>query len=216
MSTSDHHGSRAQGPILDATSHIYPDYGAIEAALDHAQAADNRAPYYAGQGLGFLGRTIVFLTILPFTFICITILAGIFSAFSGAWIVIGHWLWLHLSPATSPYSEASLWSTFLVGFWGSMATFLPLCVLNIPLHACFTCASGGVGMVLVLNAVLGIFKVGLDCVAGVPLVGHYYGIETLGLDYVVRAAYTGWTIASLLIGMVPCVGPDWFERWIES
>ncbi|SJK98864.1 uncharacterized protein ARMOST_02136 [Armillaria ostoyae] len=189
MSTSDHNGrSGVQGPVPDVASHAYRDYGAIEAALGQSQAANNEVPYYRGQGVGIIGKTIVFLILIPFTLICVAIIAGIFGAISGTWIVIGHWILLHLSPAPSPYSEATLWSTFMVGLWGSAATFLPFCVLNASLHVCCMRASCGVGPVLALRFVLGVFKVGLDCVAGVPLVGYYYGMETLGLDYVIRAA----------------------------
>ncbi|KAK0457997.1 uncharacterized protein EV420DRAFT_1643348 [Desarmillaria tabescens] len=205
MSTADHYGRvGAQGPILSATSRTYPDYGAIEAALTvpSPAVANYRAPYDAGQGLSVLGNIIGILILIPFTLIGIAICIGILSALCGACIVTGHWLWLHLSSATSPYSEASLWSTFLVGFWGSAATLLPFSVLNASLKACFMGASDGVGMVLILNVVLGFFKVGFDCVAGVPLVGYYYGIETLGLTYALCAAYTGGVIVSFVLMMI--------------
>ncbi|KAG7441144.1 uncharacterized protein BT62DRAFT_937383 [Guyanagaster necrorhizus] len=201
MSTLDQYGRSR-----NATSHTYPDYGTIEVGPGYSQAANNRAPYYASQSIEILGKTVGFLIILPFTLICVAILAGIFSATSAAWIVTGHWFLLHLNTAPSPYSEASLWSTFLVGFWGSMATFLPFCVVDASIHACFWCAWGGAAMVWAfLNFVLVGCKVGLDCVAGVPLVGHYFGIETLGLEYVVLAAYTGETVMLFVMVGILCM-----------
>ncbi|KAK0237635.1 hypothetical protein EDD85DRAFT_831078 [Armillaria nabsnona] len=63
-----------------------------------------------------------------------------------------------------------------------------------------------------LRCVLGIFKLGLHCVAGLPFVGRYYVIDTLKLDYDIRTMYTG---GSHLL----CVNGDSTPRilnWFES
>ncbi|KAK0222938.1 hypothetical protein EDD85DRAFT_941271 [Armillaria nabsnona] len=169
--------SRSQGPILNDST--YRSYGAIEAAL-------------AARGTGILAKTIIVLLTILFTLICIAIMAAITSAFCGACIVAGHWLLLHLSCPQSPYSHVSFWSTFLVGFWGSMAAFIPFGVLSVSLQACFRRASDRAFRIL--RFALSILWVGVDCAAGVPLVGHYYGIETLGLENTVVAAYTAWAV----------------------
>ncbi|PBL04442.1 hypothetical protein ARMGADRAFT_1022857 [Armillaria gallica] len=153
--------SGGQGSILNDGTH--PSYGAIEAALAgvHNIETRNRLLNHPlirkARDTGIIAKTIIVLLTILFTLICIAITAAITSAFCGACIVAGHWILVHLSCPQSPYSHVSFWSTFLVGFWGSMAVFLPF-----------------------------------DCAVGVPLVGHYYGIETLGLEYAVGAAYTAW------------------------
>ncbi|SJK98855.1 uncharacterized protein ARMOST_02127 [Armillaria ostoyae] len=196
MSTNDDSGrSRSQGLIPDAVSHAYREYGTITAVLgEHrrrnlisdyrtyknrlvgqSQAADNRA----GQGIlcGIAGALIFLLC----TFI---ILGGIFSAISGAWIVIGHRIWLHFNPAPSPYSEASLGSTFLLGFLGSATTALPFWILYISLDS-----DSEEYLPAFLKLALVIAKIGLDCIVGVPLVAHY-GAVTLKLGYAVLAVRT--------------------------
>ncbi|SJK99414.1 uncharacterized protein ARMOST_02713 [Armillaria ostoyae] len=188
--------SRAQGPILNDGTHR--SYGAIEAALAgiHNIETRNRLLNHPlirkTQGIGILAKTIVVLLTILFALICIAIMTAITSAFCGACIVVGHWLLLHLSCPQSPYSQVSFWSTFLVGFWGSMAAFLPFGVLSVSLQACFMRASDRAFRIF--RFVLSILWVGVDCAAGVPLVGHYYGIERLGLEYAVGAAYTAWAV----------------------
>ncbi|SJK99415.1 uncharacterized protein ARMOST_02715 [Armillaria ostoyae] len=210
MSAFDHFGrSRAQGPILNDGT--YPSYGAIEAALEghvHNIEAHHRLVNHSiirkAQGIEILAKVIGLLLAIPFALICVAIIVAIISAVSGAWLVVGHWILLHLSSPQSPYSQVSFWSTFLVGFWGSMAAFLPFGVLSISLQACFLRASDGAFRIL--SSVLSILWVGIYCVAGVPLVGHYYGIETLGLEYAVCAAYTAWAAGFFVfIVTVPCM-----------
>ncbi|KAK0452685.1 hypothetical protein EV421DRAFT_1770581 [Armillaria borealis] len=186
MSTSDNSGrSRAQGLIPDAVSHAYREYGTITAVLGQSHTADNRA----GQGIlcGIAGALIFLLC----TFI---ILGGIFSAISGAWIVVGHRIYLHFNPAPSPYSEASLGSTFLFGFLGSATTALPFWILYTSLDS-----DSEECLPAFLKLALVIAKIGLDCIVGVPLVAHY-GVVTLKLGYAVLAAYTG--VAALILGIV--------------
>ncbi|KAK0237642.1 hypothetical protein EDD85DRAFT_831099 [Armillaria nabsnona] len=186
MSTNDDSGrSRTQGLIPDAVSHAYREYGTITVGLGQSHAADNRA----GQGIlcGIVGALIFLLC----TFI---ILGGIFSAISGAWIVIGHRIWLHFNPAPSPYSEVSLGSTFLFGFLGSATTALPFWILYTSLDS-----DSEEWLPAFLKLALVIAKIGLDCIVGVPLVGHF-GVVTLKLGYAALAAYTG--VAVLLLGIV--------------
>ncbi|KAK0494476.1 hypothetical protein EDD18DRAFT_343809 [Armillaria luteobubalina] len=187
MSTSDNFGrSRTQGLIPDAVSNAYRDYGTMVAVLGQSQAADSDI---ACQGIlcGLAGA----LIFLVCTFI---VLGGIFCAISGTWIVIGHQICLHFSPAPSPFSDASLWSTFLFGFLGSATTALPFCILYTSLDS-----DSDEFLLSFLKLTLVIAKIGLDCVVGVPLVGHY-DVVTLKLGYAVLAAYTG--VASLILGIV--------------
>ncbi|KAK0220504.1 hypothetical protein IW262DRAFT_1385068 [Armillaria fumosa] len=187
MSTSDNSGcSRIQGLIPNAVSNAYREYGTMTAVLGQSQAADSNS---AGQGIlcGLAGA----LIFLVCTFI---VLGGIFCAISGTWIVIGHQICLRFSPGPSPFSEASLWSTFLFGFLGSATTVLPFCILYTSLDS-----DSEECLLSFLKLTLVIAKIGLDCVVGVPLVRHY-GIVTLKLRYAVLAAYTG--VASLILGIV--------------
>ncbi|PBL04441.1 hypothetical protein ARMGADRAFT_1070886 [Armillaria gallica] len=197
MSAFHHFGrSRTQGPILNDGTHR--SYGAIEAAqADHSRPREIH-------GIDILAKTIGLLLAIPFALICVAIIVAIVSAVSGGWLVVGHWLLLHLSSPQSPYSQVSFRSTFLVGFWGSMAAFVPFGVLSISLQACFLCASDGAQRIL--SFVLSILWAGVYCVTGVPLVGYYYGIETLGLEYAVGAAYTAWAAAFFaIIVTLPCM-----------
>ncbi len=85
-----------------------------------------------------------------------------------------------------------------------MTAFLPFGVLSISLQARFIRASDGAQRFL--SFMLSILWVGVDCVTGVPLVGHYYSIETLGLEYAVGAAYTAWAAAFFaFIVTLPCM-----------
>ncbi|KAK0472002.1 hypothetical protein IW261DRAFT_1611756 [Armillaria novae-zelandiae] len=187
---------RAQESLLNNSTH--PSYGAIEATLAgvHGIETRNRLLNHPlirkTYGKGILGKTIVVFLAILFTLICIAIMATLTSAFCGACFVAGHWILLHLSCPRSPYSHVSFWSTFLVGFWGAMAAFLPFGVLTVSPQACFRRASERA--VKRFKFVLIIVWVGVDCVVGVPLVEYFYGIETLGLEYAVGAAYTAWAL----------------------
>ncbi|KAK0494130.1 hypothetical protein EDD18DRAFT_1177731 [Armillaria luteobubalina] len=192
--------SRSQESLLNNS--IHPSYGAIEAALAGAHNIETRNRLLnhplirKTQDMGIFGKTIVILLAILFTLLCISLMATIASAFCGACIVAGHWLLLHLSCPRSPYSHVSFWSTFLVGFWGSMAAFLPFSVLSVSVQACFRSASERAFRRV--KFVLSILWVGVDCAVGVPLIKHFYGIETLGLEYAVGAAYTAWAVCFFL------------------
>ncbi|KAK0474216.1 hypothetical protein IW261DRAFT_1499449 [Armillaria novae-zelandiae] len=188
MTISDNSGrSRTQGLIPDAVSNAYRGYGTMTAVLGQSQAADNSA------GQSFLCGLVGALIFLVCTFI---VLGGIFCAISGTWIVIGHQICLYFTPAPSPFSEASLWSTFLFGFLGSATTALPFCILYTSLDS-----DSEECLPAFLKLALVIAKIGLDCLVGVPLVGHY-GVVTLKLGYAVLAAYTG--VTSLILG-IACI-----------
>ncbi len=81
-----------------------------------------------------------------------------------------------------------------------MAAFVPFGVLSVSLQACFRRASDRAFRIL--RFVLSILWVGVDCTAGVPLVGYYYGIETLGLEYAVGAAYTAWAVSFFVLTVI--------------
>ncbi|KAK0472001.1 hypothetical protein IW261DRAFT_1509589 [Armillaria novae-zelandiae] len=194
--------SSAEGPILN--NGTYSSYGSTEAALagGHNIETRNRLLDRFGireaQGIALIGQIILILfTLIPFVLICIAIPVALLSTGSGAWLVIGHWLLLHLSTPPNPNLYVSFWSTFLVGFWGSMAAFLPFSVLSISLKFCVIRASDRASRIL--EFVLGALWVGVDSAAGVPLVRHYYGIETLGIEYAVGAAYTSGAVCFFLL-----------------
>ncbi|PBK90233.1 hypothetical protein ARMGADRAFT_1032777 [Armillaria gallica] len=200
MSTSNHYGrSGVQGPVPDAASHAYHGYGAIEAALGQTQAADNSAPHYVGRAIGILGNITRALIILLCALIAFAIFDGILSAISGALIVTGHWILLHLNPTSSPYSEVSLWSTFVLGFWGSAATAIPFWLLYGFLDSNFKFVRAEECLPAFLTLALVIAKIGLECIVGVPLVGHF-GVTTLQLGDAICVAYVG--VLALLLGMV--------------
>ncbi|KAK0193275.1 hypothetical protein F5146DRAFT_1133950 [Armillaria mellea] len=194
---------RAEGPILSSSTH--PSYGAIEAALAgvHNIETRNRLSNHPlirkTQRMGIPMKTIaVFLGIL-FTLLCIVLMAAMTSAFSGACIVAGHWILLQLSCPRSPYAYTTFWSTFLVGFWGSMAAFLPFSVFGVALQAYFMRASDRASRIL--RFALSVVWVGVDGAVGVPLVRRYCGVETLGMGYAVGAAYAAWA-AGFFVFMV--------------
>ncbi|KAK0474228.1 hypothetical protein IW261DRAFT_1568933 [Armillaria novae-zelandiae] len=193
MSTSDHYGrSGVQRPVRDTASRAYRGYGAVEAgALGQSQAADNRA--------SCVRKTIEFIVGLPFALIALAIFDGIISAIISALIVTGHWILLHLDPTSSSYSQVSLWSTFLAGFWGSAITSMPFCILCIALNHDSDCTRTEDCVPAFLNLALVIAKIALECIVGVPLVRHF-GVTTLQLGDAICAAYIG--VIALLLGMV--------------
>ncbi|KAK0193025.1 hypothetical protein F5146DRAFT_528835 [Armillaria mellea] len=174
MSTSNNHyygRSGVQIPAPNGTSRAYRDYGAVEAAQSQSQAADNlnRAPY------GDLATKIILnivraLIIIPCVLIVAAIVAGILGTTSGAFIVTGHWILLHLNPTLSPYSEVSLWSSFVLGFWGSAAIAIPFWLLYCWLDPDFKFVCAAESLPAFLNLALVIAKIGLECIVGVPLV----------------------------------------------
>ncbi|KAK0193019.1 hypothetical protein F5146DRAFT_1042513 [Armillaria mellea] len=117
-----------------------------------------------------------------------------FCTGSSTWIVIGHRVCLHFSPAPSPYSEASLWSTFLFGFLGSATTALPFWVLFTSLDS--DCEDY---LPALLKLALITVKIALDCIIGVPVIADF-GVVTLKPGYAVLAAYIG--TATVILVMV--------------
>ncbi|SJK98863.1 uncharacterized protein ARMOST_02135 [Armillaria ostoyae] len=212
MSTSNHYGrSGVQGPVPNAASRAYRDYGAIEAALGQSQAADNRAAYCVGQAIEILGNIARVLIIVTFALIAVAIFDGILSAISGALIVTGHWILLHINPASSSYSEVSLWSTFMVGFWGSAVTAIPFWLLYGLLDPDFSFVRAEECLPSFLNLALIIAKIGLECIVGVPLVRHF-GVTTLQLGDAICVAYIG--VLALILGMVGIMALLLLATWL--
>ncbi len=171
------------------------------------QAADNSALHYIGRATRILGDITGTLIILLCALIAFAIFDGILSAISGALIVTGHWILLHLNPTSSPYSEVSLWSTFVLGFWGSAATALPFGILCMILLD----SDSREWLPAFLKLVLVIAKIVLDCIIGVPLVGHF-GVVTLQLGDAIYVAYVG--VLALLLGMVGIMASLLLAVWL--
>ncbi|KAK0222952.1 hypothetical protein EDD85DRAFT_796128 [Armillaria nabsnona] len=111
--------------------------------------------------IDILANTIGLLLAIPFALICVAIIVAIISGVSGGWLVVGQ----AIAPSQLPPKPL---------FPSRRLVDLPGWISGI--HGCVSSA-------WILRFVLSILWVGVDCAAGVPLVGHYYGIETLGLEY---------------------------------
>ncbi|KAG7441139.1 uncharacterized protein BT62DRAFT_551768 [Guyanagaster necrorhizus] len=213
MPSEDHHSHDPYD--IPITSQVHRDYGTTEASLTerpplqsrltithtqlakHSQNASNIVAFYTG--LRIIGQIVGALIYMAIALLFLAVSLGFSSIFSGIWNVTGHWILLYLSPTPSPYSEATLLSTFWFGFWGSATTTIPFWLVYIPLRACCDFACRGSLTLPFLNLVVVAAKIALECIVGVPLVGHY-GVVTLKLGDAIRVAYLG--VAALFLGVV--------------